>query len=164
MKKKKKKLLKTLFKKKKSLVTMLNISECYKERKRKCVMGWIRELEKELSYGTHVPTIIKQICAKYIKNIEDQNKICFCGCSFKSASIYQKLKLPKSSVAFNWQINSIKCNFCGHPQTFMHRIIQFKNDAEESERLFPEMIQYCDNKNSHHEEILKCYPGCIANY
>ena len=119
--------------------------KCYQKRTKKCVMGWIRELEIELG-ESKVPRVINEICIQYVGGIDDPNKICICGYEFKRVSVSKRLEPSKLLCTDNYQYFFIECDFCG---------VQIRCDA------FIQEILYCDRKSKlHRDGVDKCYPKC----
>jgi len=140
---------------------MATILKCYKERTRKCVTGWIRELEKELPNESNVPTMIKEICIKYIKDIDNQNKICFCGSPFKNTSVYNRLKPVQYTSNNLSQLKFIECVFCDRCYFFEGNSLQYICGDGFKNILLIEEVSYCDKTSKlHPRAIHKCYPKC----
>jgi len=143
----------------------------YEKRTKKCVMGWIRELERELSGALKLPTVIKQICILYIKHIDNKDKICICGAEFKNASVHERWITMKQYRASDYQWSSIQCNFCDEMYSFCE-IMNCSRDEkcncpelEKTNKLSIKKILYCNERSKlHHTELNKCPSKCQATH
>lgn len=121
---------------------MTNMLACYQKRTKNGVMGWMRELETELSNTLKVPMVIKQICLKYVKHI-DRDEICICGAKFKHIPISgHEVPRPNSLLpSDNYSHYHMECDSCGKIYWFLE--YRF-NDC------LIQDILYCDQKSKLH--------------